>query len=150
MDKIQIITICETKIVVDVAVRSLEDCRDLYKSAETQTMDSTSNKSTSTDSSGVQLTSNSMEPPQEVALKPTENILPEPTIKISPAESGKGKGMGVGGGRNDDGIPLSQSELKNNVNPSCATAPRYQLTSLAHKKCVWVWIKFYASYYFCK
>lgn len=105
MDKIQIITICETKIVVDVAVRSLEECRDLYKSAETQTVDSTSNKSTSTDSSGVQLTSNS---PQEVALKPTENILPEPTIKISPAESGKGKGMGVGGGRDDDGISPSQ------------------------------------------
>lgn len=149
MDKIQIITICETKIV-DVAVRSLEDCRDLYKSAETQTVDSTSNKSTSTDSSGVQLTSNSLEPSQEVALKPTENILPEPTIKISPAESGKGKGMGVGGGRDDDVISPSQSELKNIVNPSCATAPWYQLTTLAHKKCVWVWIKFYASYHFCK
>ncbi|XP_046659894.1 (E3-independent) E2 ubiquitin-conjugating enzyme UBE2O-like isoform X2 [Homalodisca vitripennis] len=82
------------------SVKSLQvkSSEEMYNSSEsvskTTPVDSNSVKSCSTDSSGVQLTSNSLDQPQEVERKSSENILmekksSEPIIKISPAESGK-------------------------------------------------------------
>lgn len=81
-----------------ISVKSSEDSMELYNSCEsiskTTPVDSNSVKSCSTDSSGVQLTSNSLDH-QDVEKKESDvNLvdkkLSEPIIKVSPADSGKG------------------------------------------------------------